>query len=151
MVSNPEKKANVKGVVAMVPLTIHPDHVPEQYKADFKSYTENAENVPVIDKTSMLQFYEYTGVDPTDKSYFAALDTENLKNFPPTYICTCEFDPLRDDGQIMAKALKENGVPVKTDFYEGLPHYFWIFPQVPEGQTFVAQLIGGTKWVLDQM
>ena len=106
----------------MVPLTLHPDNVPEQYKADYKSYTENAENVPVIDKTSMLQFYEYTGVDPKDSSYFTALDTENLKNFPPTYICTCEFDPLRDDGQVMAKALKDNGVPVKTDFYPGLPH-----------------------------
>lgn len=102
-----------------MPLTLHPDHVPEEYKSDYKSYTENAEGVPVIDKKSMEQFYEYTGVDPKDKSYFTALDTENLKNFPPTYICTCEFDPLRDDGQIMAKALEKNGVSVKTDYYEG--------------------------------
>lgn len=124
--SNPEKKDGVRGIVAIVPLTLHPKHVPEEYKADFKSYTENAEGVPVIDKKSMDQFYEYTGVDPKDKSYFTALDTENLKNFPPTYICTCEFDPLRDDGQIMAKALQKNGVSVKTDFYEG-KFFFYIY------------------------
>lgn len=26
----------------MVPLTLHPENVPEEYKADYKSYTENA-------------------------------------------------------------------------------------------------------------
>jgi len=151
VVSDPSKKSNIRGVVAIVPLTLHPDHVPAEYTSDYKSYTENAENVPVIDKRSMLQFYEYTGVDPKDSSYFTALDVDNLKNFPPTYICTCEFDPLRDDGQIMAKALQKNGVSVKTDYYEGFPHYFWIFPQVPEGQDFVMKTIAGTKWVIDQM
>jgi hypothetical protein len=29
--------------------------------------------------------------------------------------------------------------------------YFWIFPQVPEGQEFVMKTIAGTKWVIDQM
>ena len=108
--------------MAIVPVTLHPDNVPSQYASDYKAYTENAENVPVIDKTSMMQFYELTGVDAKDKSYFTALDTENLANFPPTYIATCEFDPLRDDGKIMGKALTSAGVKVKEDYYEGLPH-----------------------------
>ena len=108
--------------MAIVPVTLHPDNVPSQYASDYKAYTENAENVPVIDKTSMMQFYELTGVDPKDKSYFTALDEENLANFPPTYIATCEFDPLRDDGKIMGKALSAKGVKIKEDYYEGLPH-----------------------------
>lgn len=120
--SNPSTKSFIRGIVAIVPLTLHPENVPAEYAADYKAYTENASNVPIIDKESMQQFYEYTGVDPADKSYFTLLDKDNLKNFPPTYICTCEFDPLRDDGQVLAKTLAANGVSVKTDYYEGFPH-----------------------------
>lgn len=151
LVSNPSTKSFIRGIVAIVPLTLHPENVPAEYAADYKAYTENASNVPIIDKESMQQFYEYTGVDPADKSYFTLLDKDNLKNFPPTYICTCEFDPLRDDGQVLAKTLAANGVSVKTDYYEGFPHYFWIFPQVPEGQEFMMNTIQGVKWVLGQL
>ena len=79
------------------------------------------------------------------------LPSENHKNFPPTYIAICEADPLRDDGKVMEECLKKAGVPVKSDYYEGLPHYFWIFPSVAEGQQFVGNLIGGCKWVVGQM
>lgn len=122
IVASEATRAYIKGIVAIVPLTLHPDNVPAEYASDYKSYTENATNVPIIDRESMNQFYEYTGVSPTDSSYFTLLDTSNLKNYPPTYITTCEFDPLRDDGKLMAKALKSNGVAVKEDYWEGFPH-----------------------------
>jgi versiconal hemiacetal acetate esterase len=82
----------------------------------------------------MNQFYEYTGVSPTDSSYFTLLDKENLKNFPPTYIATCEFDPLRDDGKLLGKTLKAAGVSVKEDYWEGLPHVS--FPSFRLAQSY---------------
>jgi versiconal hemiacetal acetate esterase len=107
--------------------------------------------VPVIDKESMDFFFTAAGADPKDPNIFVALNTENHKNFPPTYIATCEADLLRDDGKVMEECLKKAGVPVKSDHYEGLPHYFWIFPGVTEGQQFVGNLIGGCKWVVGQV
>ena len=47
----------IKGVVALVPLALHWDNVPAEYKGDYTSYDDNADNVPVIDKSTMESFY----------------------------------------------------------------------------------------------
>ncbi|KIV82066.1 hypothetical protein PV11_04202 [Exophiala sideris] len=151
IVKDPAKRGGIKGVAAIVPAALHYDHVPAEYQSIFKAYEENKEGVPIIDKESMRNFYDLTGVDPKDSDIFTALATDNHKNFPPTYFVSCEKDPLRDDATVMEAALKKAGVPTKHDYYKGLPHYFWIFPSVPEGQQFVGNLIGGVKWLISQM
>jgi versiconal hemiacetal acetate esterase len=149
VVADPSIRSHIKGCVAIVPPTMHWDHILPEYKSIYKSY-DNV-NTPILDKGSMETFYNAAGVDPKDPNTFVALNTENHKNFPPTYIVTCEADPLRDDGVVLEECLKKAGVPVKRDHYAGLPHYFWIFPSVTEGQQFVGNLIGGCKWVVGQM
>lgn len=151
IVKDPSKRDNCKGCVALVPCVLHPDNVPEEYKADYNSYAENAKDVPMLDAESMKTFFNEAGVDPTSSDQFVALAKDNHQNFPPTYICACEADPLRDDAVIMARALSEAGVPVKSDVYAGLPHYFWIFPSVEERKTFFAKTIAGVQWVLAHM
>ncbi|WPH00347.1 Hypothetical protein R9X50_00317300 [Acrodontium crateriforme] len=151
VVNDPVLKDTLKGIVAMVPCTTHFDNVPAKYQSMYKSYTENAKDVPIIDKGSMETFYKYAEAKPDDASCFTILATDNHKKFPPTYFTSCEFDPLRDDAYVMEAALKEAGVATQHKHYPGLPHYFWIFPQVPEGQQYVADLIGGITWLKSQM
>ena len=128
-------KSSLKGIVGMVPLTAHPDSVPEKYASSYKSYHENADGAPVIDKESMDIFMREAGIDANDKSAFVILADDIHKEYPPTYFTNCEFDPLRDDTTVMMQALKEAGVETKQDYYEGMPHYFWIFPPIPESQS----------------
>lgn len=151
LAKKPETRGFVKGIAAVVPCTLHWDNVPSEYQSIYKSYEENKEGVPIIDKESMDIFYTHAEVDPKDSDIFTALATDNHKNFPPTYFASCEKDPLRDDAYVMEAALKKAGVPTKHDHYKGLPHYFWIIPSVPEGQQFVGNLIGGIKWLISQM
>jgi acetyl esterase len=47
---------------------------------------------------------------------------ENLTNLPPCFIATCEYDPLRDEGEAYADALRINGVHVASKRYDGLIH-----------------------------
>jgi acetyl esterase len=47
---------------------------------------------------------------------------ENLAGLPDTFIATCEFDPLRDEGEAYGDALRANGVHVEQKRYEGLIH-----------------------------
>lgn len=144
-------KSSMKGVAAMVPTTSHPDHVPDKYKSMYKSYTENAKDVPIIDRNSMDIFYEHLAADPQDSTAFTVLATDNHKNFPPVYLTSCEFDPLRDDAYVLEAALKEAGVETKHDHYKGLPHYFWIFPGLPEGAEYVGNLLQGIGWLQSKM
>ncbi len=37
---------------------------------------------------------------------------ESHKDLPPAYIYTCQYDPVRDDGFLYARRLKESGVEV---------------------------------------
>jgi acetyl esterase len=46
----------------------------------------------------------------------------NLAGLPDCFIATCEFDPLRDEGEAYADALRANGVHVESKRYEGLIH-----------------------------
>jgi acetyl esterase len=49
---------------------------------------------------------------------------EDLSGFPPTYLVTAGFDPLRDEGEAFAKRVKEAGVPVALRRQEDLIHGF---------------------------
>lgn len=48
--------ANVRGIVACQPLTIHPDAVPGELKSRYTAYEENAENT-VTTRDVMYAFY----------------------------------------------------------------------------------------------
>ncbi|MEP7202444.1 MAG: alpha/beta hydrolase [Ilumatobacteraceae bacterium] len=46
----------------------------------------------------------------------------NLVGLPDTFIATCEYDPLRDEGEAYGEALRANGVHVDQKRYDGLIH-----------------------------
>lgn len=150
LAKNPTTRHQVKGVAALVPVTLHYDYVPVEYRPMFTSYEENATNVPVIDKQSIATFFQHAAVDAKDPETFVALDISNHENYPPTHIVTCEMDPLRDDGVVMECALKKAGVPTKRDHWAGLPHYFWMFPRIPETEEFANRLLLGLDWLFEQ-
>ncbi|KAI6712807.1 hypothetical protein JHW43_004624 [Diplocarpon mali] len=139
----------VHGVAAMVPVTAHPASIPAAYKSQYKAYTENATGVPIIDAASMKTFFDAAAVDPNDEKAFVVL-SKNLGKFPPTYIATCGKDPLRDDGQVLEAMLKKEGTKTKSDFYEGVPHYFWLFPGIQGGDEFLENVVKGAQWFLSQ-
>ncbi|KAF2832180.1 carboxylesterase [Ophiobolus disseminans] len=141
----------IKGIVALVPQAYHPQNVPEKYKSDFLAYHENATNIPMIDKISVDAALEMASVDTNNVDYLVGMDPGSHKLFPPTYIATCEFDPLRDDGKILARALQEAGVSVRSAHYDGLPHCFWFLPMLHETAVFMNHTIDGLKWIISQM
>jgi len=74
--------------------------------------------------------------------------SQNLGEFPKTYIVTCGKDPLRDDGTVLRRMLEERGVKVRSDYYAGLPHCFWMMPGIRDTEEFGEKLTEGARWVL---
>lgn len=134
----------------MCPLTAHPNNISPAYSSLYTSYTINGTNVPVITSATMTTFFSAAGIDQNwhDETVFATL-SKDLDKFPRTYIATCGKDPIRDDGKVLEVMLKERGREVKSDFYEGMPHTFWMFPGVARGEEFFDNVVSGVRWVLE--
>ena len=66
------------------------------------SYVENADGY-VLTKALMDWFWDHY-CDPADRTdpRVAPLRAADLSGLPPAYIVTCEFDPLRDEGNAYA-------------------------------------------------
>ncbi|KAM9299035.1 uncharacterized protein PAF06_016032 [Gastrophryne carolinensis] len=85
-------------------LWINDDNISENFKT--RGYK------PIVIDAFNSELYEI--LKPAFEPSCSPLLAENsmISNLPSSYILTCEFDVLRDDGILYKKRLEDNGVPV---------------------------------------
>ena len=87
-----------------------------------RSYVDNADGY-VLTAPLMRWFWDHY-CDPADRAdpRVSPLRASDLSRLPPAFVVTCEFDPLRDEGQAYAAALASAGVPVQELRARGHTH-----------------------------
>ncbi|QKX62839.1 uncharacterized protein TRUGW13939_10004 [Talaromyces rugulosus] len=105
----------------------------------------------ILTPECMKQFLRW--YNPADASHVTVspLLAPRFDELPPTFFQICGKDPLRDEGLAYADALESAGVPVKVKVYPGLPHAFWIFPDISTTQIAEDDLLEGVKWLVKQI
>ena len=71
----------------------------------------------------MWEIYLRDGINDKEE-YASPILAKDFTNLPRAYIETCEFDSLSDEGNLYAKILKENNIPVELSQIEGGIHGF---------------------------
>lgn len=108
-------------------LLVYPVTAPAR-GSTFGSYAENAEGF-FLSRDTMEWFWGLYTRGPADDvdPYAAPLHAADHGRLPPAFIATCEYDPLRDEGEAYAERLRAAGVEATVSRYDGCPHgLFWL-------------------------
>ena len=115
---------------------------------------------PFLDPTAGFASYATAadGFDPREAAWYweryaspadwsnpdlAPLLSDRLGTLPPTLVVTAEHDPLRDEGEELARRIADAGVEVVATRYLGQLHGFWRHPRVfPSAEPLMRQVAG---------
>jgi acetyl esterase len=81
----------------------------------------------LIEEATMAFYWECYRSEglAADDPRVAPLRSESFARLPPALIHTAEFDPLRDEGELYAKALRRDGIAVELTVHAGMIHHFY--------------------------
>jgi acetyl esterase len=90
------------------------------------SYRQHA-NAKPLNAAMMKWFFDHTLAKEEDRKnhQINLLAASTLRGLPPTTLITADIDPLRSEGQALAKKLQADGVPVEHRNFEGVTHEFF--------------------------
>ncbi|WP_033213449.1 alpha/beta hydrolase [Kitasatospora phosalacinea] len=96
------------------------------HAADTPSVREHDDPL-LFNRRSVAWYWGHYLADPADGANPLAspLRAPSLAGLPPATVITAEYDPLRDEGEQYARALRAAGVPVELRRYDGMPHGFF--------------------------
>lgn len=91
------------------------------------SYAEFADDA-FLSRDEMLWYWDKYLASKADAGhpYASPLYAESLAGLPPALVITCEYDPLRDDGERYAARLQAAGVATTVTRYAGMIHGFML-------------------------
>lgn len=89
------------------------------------SYRQNAEGY-FLTRREMIWFWNHyvSTAEQMTEPYASPIRAASLRGLPAAYILTAEYDPLRDEGEAYAEALRRAGVAVTLQRFDGMIHAF---------------------------
>lgn len=95
------------------------------YNFDSASYREMTNAIPL--NTPMMRWFfdNYLNSAADGTSPRIALDRADLSNLPPVTIVSAELDPLRSEGEALARQFQSAGVTTEQRTYNGVTHEFF--------------------------
>ncbi|TFY78747.1 hypothetical protein EWM64_g5269 [Hericium alpestre] len=99
------------GQILQIPTVVHPGAIPAKYEDQLLSMEQN-KDAPILDARQHHAILTFLGVQATDTS-FSPLLAASHAHLPPAVIQVCGLDPLRDEGFLYERILREAGTKTK--------------------------------------
>ncbi|KAJ7688074.1 alpha/beta hydrolase fold-domain-containing protein, partial [Mycena rosella] len=130
------------GQILQIPAVVHTAAYPERFKADLLSM-EQSKDAPILNKADGEFFWSESAPSDPEASPLILLH----EGLSPAYIQVAGFDPLRNEGLLYERLLRESGVKTKLDVYPGVPHGFHGLP-LAASKKWEADFRAGLGWLL---
>ncbi|KAH6632917.1 Alpha/Beta hydrolase protein [Boeremia exigua] len=115
--------------------------------------SREAQQAPELFGYGMTVMYRKSHAADVYSPLFGAFNHPNgHAGLPPAYFQICGLDPVRDEGLLYEKVLREDyGIKIRLDVYPGLPHAFWqVFPAFEKATKAHEDMLNGFAWLLNQ-
>ena len=93
--------------------------------AQLPSYTQNGEDYVITRDTLLSGFEAYLPDTSKEHPEASPLWRDDFAGLPPVHIMTAEYDPLRDEGELLFSRLTDQGVNCTCQRYLGVIHGFF--------------------------
>ena len=93
-----------------------------------ESYREMTEAVPLNTPAMRWFFEQYLNAPDEGRTPAISLYQADLSGLPPATVMNAELDPLRTNGELLARRLRESGVQVEQRTFAGVTHEFFMTP-----------------------
>lgn len=106
-----------------------------------QSYRTYGEDYLITADMLLSGYRAYLGALPVSHPEASPLHHPDLAGLPPTHILTAEYDPLRDEGEALYRALLEAGVEASCQRQLGVIHGFFQLAGIsPAARSAIAQV-----------
>lgn len=106
-----------------------------------QSYRDYGEDYLITADMLLSGYHAYLAALPINHPEASPLHHPELKGLPPTHILTAEYDPLRDEGEALYRALLEADVETNCQRQLGVIHGFFQLAGIsPAARSAIAQV-----------
>jgi acetyl esterase/lipase len=120
-------------------ISVYPIAQPDTTTDAYNTYA----NAKPLSRPMMAWFARHTARTPADlQDPRINLVKANLRDLPPVTIINAEIDPLRDDGAMLERAIRDAGGQVERRKYDGVTHEFFGMAAVVDKARDAQQYAG---------
>ncbi|RUL83106.1 alpha/beta hydrolase [Tautonia sociabilis] len=103
-----------------------------------------------LTRNAMRYYWRQYAPRPEDAEHpLASILRADLAGLPPAFVLTAEYDPLRDEGEQLARRLQDAGVPATLRRFDGQIHgFFHLGHLIPDGKTAIAEAASALRSAL---
>ncbi|KAI5919323.1 Alpha/Beta hydrolase protein [Camillea tinctor] len=143
---------SITGLLLSIPCCLMPqafDRLP-QWKDELLSIELNKHS-DMLDVRSYNQLIQdILKAPPEDPKISFLLNPDHTKLPLRAYFQIAGLDPIRDEALLFARLLREHsGSKTLVHLYDGLPHGFWRFQELPAARSWAGDLYEGTQFLLN--
>ncbi|GME32756.1 Alpha/beta hydrolase fold-3 [Neofusicoccum parvum] len=144
-----KREPKLTGLHLAIPVLFTEEIVPAKYKDLWFSREQNKDAF-ILNTAAVYGLQQAYAPDVSSPDWSPVNARNHSTGLPPVWTSVCGQDPLRDDGLVYERILRDHGVKTKLNVTPGVPHGHVMFPGLKSGSKSNIEAVKGFGWLLGE-